>query len=359
MLAKLESEVIATIRGERKEIWTPALRFGLRLSSFFYGAAVNLRNLAYRLRIFKAIESPIRIISVGNITSGGSGKTPLTLLLAKSLAKNNRVAILSRGYRAEIQSDVPILLKGDDAGVFGDEAALLAQHLPSVSVIVGKKRSESAQVAAKLACTLAILDDGMQHRQLKRDYEIVAIDANDPFGKGKFLPAGFLRESPRALARADLIVINHAKNAEHYESVKERLLPYSKATIMGTSLSVSCVEDINSKEEICLKKKKVAMLCGIASPAAFRETLQSLEAEIVAECILRDHEAINKETLLAFAQRAKAAEASIIVCTEKDAIKIKKIRKLTSLPIVQVLIELNLRYDAKRWTTIINKEHKQ
>ena len=182
-----------------------------------YAASVQLRNILYTYGIFKARRLPCRVISVGNIVVGGTGKTPAVIAIAKHLQREGmRVAILLRGYKRRVREKVTIVSDGEKVCTSpiesGDEAYMMAKHLRNVPIIVGKCRYSAGQVALeRFKVDVLLLDDGFQHRQLERDVDILTIPTTHPFGSPeKLLPAGTLREPLTALRRADLILLTHA-----------------------------------------------------------------------------------------------------------------------------------------------------
>lgn len=257
--------------------------------SWVYGAVVGFRNKLYDWKIFKAHRVEIPVISVGNVAIGGTGKTPLTLYLAEELSKDRRVAIVSRGYRGEVEREKrPSVISAGDGPLTswkrsGDEPYLLAKKLPGVIVIAGRDRVAGARLAEEMGAEVVILDDGMQHRRLARDVEIAVDDGE----ARRLFPRGRLRESRGGLARADLVV--------------------------DPEFIAHC--------EPPLKGKSVGLFCAIGRPERFVRTVETLGAHIVAEKCLPDHDPIDAGALALYATRAKAAGAELLVCTEKDWMK--------------------------------------
>jgi tetraacyldisaccharide 4'-kinase len=220
---------LSVIKGEQKGFFPKLLCFFLWLMSGPYKMVVFFRNWMFDHGWLKSFIPPVSlVISVGNITAGGTGKTPVTLMLAEALQKESLLAILSRGYRSQAENfSSPLLLHKKrgllhPASLCGDEPYLLAENLPDSLVIVGKNRYQSSKMAARLGAEVLLLDDGMQHRGIARDFEIVVMDILDPFGSGYFLPRGLLREGASGLARADLIILNNAQDQDLYDTVRRR-----------------------------------------------------------------------------------------------------------------------------------------
>src|SRR5579872_2521109 len=252
----LESYLVTVIEGKRKaELIKPLLYL---LSALFKSGAI-LRHIAYNKGWLRSVSVPIPVISVGNIVAGGTGKTPLIYLLAKELSAFGQVAILSRGYRSKVERENGIvnLSKGEgplySAEVCGDEPHWLAEKLPEAWLWVGKNRSNAAKQAEHAGAHYVLLDDGMQYRKLKRNLEIVVMDAKDLFGKGYFLPRGYLRDCPKRLRYADLIVVNHVGDQEEWERIKKELAAFSSAPVVGMRMKLEAAQE--------LQGKKVGLFC--------------------------------------------------------------------------------------------------
>ncbi len=260
--------------------------------SWIYAALVFLRNLLYDWKLLPITKVSATVVSVGNIVAGGTGKTPFVQMLAKAFP-SRRVAILSRGY-----------------GLIADEAMLLAKDFP---VFVGKNRAKLAKKIEK-EFDLIILDDGFQHRKLFRDFDIVLTRTK----KERYLPFGFLRDSPRRLAKA--IVFQE----EELELKIKRIL------------------DLEGKEIPSIEGKEVILFCAIANPHRFRKTLEQLGAKIVHQKIFADHAKIDLSHL---------PKGPLLVCTEKDAVKLQK----TELPIVYLQMQMQIRQNLKKWEKLVEK----
>jgi tetraacyldisaccharide 4'-kinase len=318
------------------------------LFSFFaalFGFGIKLRNKAYDCGLFKVEGASLPVISIGNIAAGGTGKTPLTFLLAKELSKKNKIAILSRGYRsqlehAKISREVTLEM---DASLAGDEPLWFKRNLPDVAVYIGKNRLSSASLAAGQKREILLLDDGMQYRRLKKDVEIVLLDANDLFGKNSFLPRGYLRDDPKRLKAADLIVLTHICSEETLLKAKAALAPLTSAPVIGAGFFPS--------SEPSLEGKRVAAFCAIGKPNYFLHALAAMGCELLSTLIKQDHEPFSLEELDAF---IKKADADYLVCTEKDFIKIPAVPSL-SLPIIPVKTEIKIVYGQEHWYNLLEK----
>jgi len=350
MFSKIETYIVEVIRGQRRGFLIKPV---LRLFSFFYGAAVFLRNWAYDHRCFKIFRPPVTVISIGNIVAGGTGKTPTVMLCAQAFANKYKVAVLSRGYRSQAGKIPAIVADGRDVQLCGDEPCLLKENLTEAMVIVGRDRARSALLAKERGADLVILDDGMQHRRVARDFEVVVVDGKDPFGQGKFLPAGFLRENGKALGRADLIVVNHSEGTAE---VKEQLSSFSKAPMAATQMKIRVAFDLATSEKVHLRGQKVAAFCGIANPKRFVETLEKEGAEVVDILVCPDHKSADPAALKKFSEHCRGLGAKTLVCTEKDKVKILD-TTLACLPIAWVQAELTFVDDEsqKQWDSFVNK----
>lgn len=317
----LETHILDIIEGKKKAPLTKAL---LGVISQGYRAGVALRHFAYDW-ILPTTKLKIPVISIGNIVAGGTGKTPFVEYLAQNFAPK-KVAIATRGFRRKskktivIKEDTPV----EDCG---DEPYLLAQKLPDSIVIVDDSRAFAGYLAQIYGAEILILDDGMQHRQLHRDLEIVMMHAEDLFGKKHFLPAGLLRDSPKRLKTAHHIILTGVQNEEHFSEIQTLLAKYTSASITAMQLSV--------ENQLEFMNKKVAAFCAIANPSRFYQTLESMGCKVISSIQKPDHISFTKEELEDFSKKNKEAEC--LVCTEKDFVKIPK-DLLITLPIIPVQI---------------------
>jgi tetraacyldisaccharide 4'-kinase len=283
-------------------------------------------------------------ISVGNIICGGGGKTPIVALLAKQLDEH-RLAIIARGYRASLAKG-PLMCEGQGPKLTpkegGDEPFLLAKRFPQSLIFVGKKKIELLKEAAARGAQVALIDDGFQHYGLKRDEDIVVIPADDPFGGGHFLPRGFLRDTPRRLAEATLLIVHNARDRDSFDRLSGELRAFTKAPIVGTTLEAHCVD--HRGNELSLAKKKVAAFCGIARPQSFFSQVERSGAEIGMRLIAPDHAAIDILKLKQFAKDAYDIGCESLICTEKDWVKVDTPDQL-QLPLTTLRIEARVVYN--------------
>jgi tetraacyldisaccharide 4'-kinase len=308
------------------------LRFLLFLSSLLYAATVRIRASLYRFGIFRHHRLSRPVISVGNLTVGGTGKTPAVISLAAFFkSKGFRPAVLSRGYAGRSSSPVNVVSDGEHvlAGPeqSGDEPSMMAASLPDIPVLTGRKRFLSGMYAIdRLSADVLILDDGFQHLGLERDFEVVLLNADAPFGNGYLIPRGPLRESKQALKRADAIVLTGAEGASDNTIAWERDLqslcpdiPVLKAVYHLTGL-------IKNKKERYpvefLNDKRVLAFCGIANPGSFRRSLENAGACIDSFIVFPDHYHYSEKDIQSVCGKADAVKVEMIVTTEKDGVKL-------------------------------------
>ncbi len=337
----IEEYVLSVMEGRR---WGRSLLF---LPSLLYRSAVFLRNLGYDYQLLKTDSVPAVVVSIGNITAGGTGKTPLVGFLAKTLSQTRKVAILSRGYKSQVESTGrPFLVtETTPVEVCGDEPFWLAKEVPSAQVWVGKNRLLSAQSAIEKGAQVILLDDGMQHRSLKRDFEIVTLDGQDPFSGGRFLPFGFLRDAPQSLQRADLVVVQQSPLSQN-QAIAQKISSFTNAPILFVKTELKLPPSISS-----FKGKKIGLFCALAKPDKFMQAVRSAGGEIVATYFKPDHEPFLAEDLSAFAKRSGA---DFLVCTEKDGVKLPK--NFTCIkPLYPLRAELEIVQGSEAWQKLIGQ----
>lgn len=362
MKTNLELYLKDVVRGRRKGILAFFLKAGLLPLSWLYRIVVRIRNRLYERGWMRRYVPPVSlVISVGNIVAGGTGKTPVTLLLAGAFYERYAVAILSRGYRSKAEKlETPVVLcEGHGptlpASYCGDEPYLFAQRLPKSIVIVGGNRRKASFIAAKAGVQVILLDDGMQHRRLARDFDVVVVDVGDPFGLGYFLPRGFLREDLCSLARANLIILNHIENSEQFVHMTTQLKTYTHAPMIGTKGYVAAIRDLKGQEvSLSLEKKKVGMFCAIAHPEYFRRTLEQEGFKVENEYVVGDHESFPLKDLEQFGQLCAKQGADCLICTEKDRVKLDDDLHL-ALPVLWVQFELRIVQGQEEWQDFLQR----
>lgn len=345
----IEERLLEIFYNQEEQILKKVIFFPLTLISLFYRSVLILKIFCYRFGIFKRERLPCSVISIGNITVGGTGKTTLVQYLAKLLLeKGFKPVILSRGYKSKGYEKVKILVK--EASFFsweetGDEPYLLFKKLPEVPVISGKDRVSSGKEAIKLfSPDCLLLDDGFQYLKLKRDLDIVLIDVQCGFGNGRMLPRGPLREPLKSLERADLILLNKITDMKEVLKIEREVRRWNtKAPIFFAYYRIegilSLKDDVRHNPNF-LKGKKVTALSGIANPKYFHFLIQQGGAEIVSKLVFPDHYHYCTSDLPQIQEKSCGSE--LIITTEKDGIKLKqKIFENLPLFVLEVALEID------------------
>jgi len=297
------------------------LRGCLFILSLVYGLAVVILANFYRIRRKKL---GAKVISVGNITLGGTGKTTLVEYLCGKLSlAGNKIAVLTRGYKRD--SARP------GAQGMGDEPAMLQKKFPQVRVAVDQDRIRAAQTAIRdYACDTLILDDGLQQWKIFKDLEIVTIDAGNPFGNYLMLPAGFLREPLLALKRADIFVLTQTRFGQELEGLTAKLKRInSRALIVESRHEPLGISRLNQSHEFLdpefLKGKPVAIFSGIGNPEGFANCVSELGIKVAKPFVFADHHDYTQADILRIIQEAKESNLEAIITTQKDAVKIREL----------------------------------
>jgi len=325
-----------------------ALLLPLYLASLPYGWGVSMRTFLYSSGLLKQRRLPCPVISIGNITVGGTGKTPLVIKMARKLGeKGISIAILSRGYRRKKARD-PLVTDGERILLHpeesGDEAYLIAHRLKGIPVLVGKDRFKNGLMALqKVKIQGFLLDDGFQHLSLYRDLNILLIDSLTGFGNGYLLPRGILREPLSALRRADLFVLTKVKDKKDSLSLESKLKEiHPRVEIFHSHYEP--IEFVNPYGEIkelsFMKGKRVFAFSGIARPETFSSLLEEVGVEIKGELTFPDHHFYSPSDLERIGREARGVD--FLVTTEKDMVKLIH-SHLNSMPLVA------LRIDVKIW----------
>ena len=330
----------------------------LRLVSVFYAFGQRVRAWLYRQKIFSSRRLNCRVISIGNLTLGGTGKTPTVMMVADTLRRKGfKPAILSRGYGGQSRKSVNVVNDGKQTllspEVVGDEPVMMARRLKDIPVLTGRIRYETGEYAIEhFGADVLILDDGYQHLRLHRDVNILLCDASHPFGNGVVFPAGNLREPLSAIGRADLIFLTRCRGdnpTDRIDGCNRKRVP-----VIKTGLRVQSVIDLGSGEERgteTLQHQSVAAFCGIAHPLDFFHTLEQLSVEIANQNYFPDHHDYSTDELNAIENRAKQAGAKLIVTTEKDAVKLKG--HSFDLPVYAVRITLEILEGQEEWNRLL------
>jgi tetraacyldisaccharide 4'-kinase len=322
------------------------VRTALAPFSTLYGRALESRARLYRSGAFAAERAACPVISVGNLTFGGTGKTPFVEFLARRLRFEGRTpAIVSRGYGRRskgvvVVSDGSGPLVGPDEG--GDEPVAIARRVPGVPVIVGEHRAEAARAAQGHGADLIILDDGFQHLALERDVDLLLLDAADPFGGGELPPRGRLREPLSALARADAVVFTRIDLADPPREARAELARRNpEAPVFTARIRPAGLWDERGSAvaETRLTSRRFVAVCGIANPASFRASLAELDLPAEELLAFPDHHRYGRRDLERIRQAADRTGSAWIATTEKDAVKLEG---RTTLPVVALRLEVEM-----------------
>ena len=328
------------------------LSYALYPLSLIYGCWQNQRRTYYQRKAYKA---PCKIISIGNIVSGGSGKTPLTITLANLLQKKGlKVAVSHRGYKSAFENNPHII--ADDSGLLydvqqtGDEAYLIASSLPEVPVAVGRKRKAAIQILLQKYPDLEIiiLDDALQHYYVYRDLDIISFDASLGLGNGFVIPAGYLREPLANIPSQSIAIINH-KNEQ------QKQLPWLEKIIRKGLLVFHCFgspscfrnSDNNTFPLTYLNDKKIVLSSAIANPASFEQSVHSLGLSFMKHYAVQDHYAFQDASL---PKKLLELNPDYILCTQKDIMKLAKFELLKNR-----LLALELIYSFEQEDKFLNQ----
>ncbi|MBI3003757.1 MAG: tetraacyldisaccharide 4'-kinase [candidate division NC10 bacterium] len=314
--------------------------------------AVVTRTAAYRARLLPRIRIPCPVVSVGNLTAGGTGKTPCVIFLARHLQQHGfRPAVLLRGYGRSSGSGLLVASAGRGllvpAADAGDEASLLAEALPGIPVILGRHRVWAATVAlSSYGADLCILDDGYQHLRLSRDLDILLFDARSPFGNGALLPRGLLREPPGAAVRADLIMLTRTDQAQDPEGAAAAIRRLSAGVpvlwAVHRPVSLTYLAGGGAVPPSALAGQTVAAVSAIGSPEAFEGTLRGLGASVAAAFRFPDHYRFRPDDLERAGREGRTAGANLLVTTAKDRARGSLPSQAGGLPVAVLEIEFAL-----------------
>ena len=341
--------------------------------SLLFAGIVGLRYFLYHTGLKRRYPLGVQVISIGNVTAGGTGKTPVTEIFARTLAAEGRkVAILSRGYRRKeapwwqrmfTQVIDPPLVVSDgkhvllDSATGGDEPYMLASNLPGVAVVVDRDRVKAGRYAVKkLGCNTIILDDGFQYQKLRHSIEVVLVDATNPFGNGNMLPRGILREPVRNLKRADIIFLTKCRG-DVSEVVKEIRRYNRKAEIVECNHAPKVLKDVWSREEFPLSwlaGKTTCTLSGIASPKGFENSLRHLGAKVVWCERYADHHRYDSSEILYALNRTADMGADALVTTEKDAVRFPRF-ETSPVRCLYLRIAIEILKGGENFQEIINR----
>ena len=322
-----------------------------------YRGLLGAREWLYGRGVLKSRALPCRVVSIGNLTVGGTGKTPAVEVAVQSLtALGHRPAVVSRGYGRSTRG---VQIVADAASIrldpeeSGDEPFLLARRLPGIPVIVGSNRHDAARVAIeRFGVTAIVLDDGFQHRTLKKDLEIVMARARRPWGNGRLLPAGPLREPLDALSRADLVVATGALDLGDAREVVDAVDEHAPrvSVVTATLVPAECWEAgrMRSVQIAELAGKRLSAFAGIAAPAAFAETLRSSGVTVEDITAFADHHWYSPDDLARLDARADELSVDALITTEKDWVRLRRLR-LPRRPLYVLGVRLVVQTGEPAW----------
>lgn len=311
--------------------WGGAVRCLLHVASWIYGLGVLGRLGLYRFGLLRQTRVSARVISIGNITAGGTGKTTFVMLLVQEIRDRGlRPAVVVRGYRGRREGETVIVSDGETIHFgypeVGDEALLLARKLPGVPVLMSADRVRGCQLAIReFGTQVILLDDGFQHFRVERDLDVLLLDQENPFGYGYLLPRGLLREPVGAIRRADLIVMTGAGEPE---DVPPGLNHAGRAPLLHAVYTPTVLTNLKTGQTVTdenLRGQAAVAFSGIGKPPAFERTLQSLGIFPKHHLIFPDHHPYDDSDLTRIARCMEEVGATVALTTEKDAVRLEKL----------------------------------
>jgi len=380
-LEEFETWGTEVIFGRARGFRASMLRMFLWGLSGVFRLAVRARLKKYKTGRKEQAYLGTMVVSIGNLSVGGTGKTPVVELFARELYERGRKpAILSRGYKSKklkepqiwyrrdngeeiLEEDMPKVVSDGGAPLLevqyaGDEPWMLARNLPGVAVIVDKNRVKGGAFAVReLEVDTLILDDGLQYLDLAHSLDIVLIDQNAPFGTGQMLPRGTLREPARNLCRADYIFITKCDGRSNKELIRKIQRYNQYAEIIECSHGPRYLENLFTGEVVeldYLDKKYVAAISGIAVPESFEKILTHLGAQVEFHRVFSDHHSFNQKDIDEFMQRCVRRDIDFIVTTEKDAVRFIKPSEL-DVPVFFLRIEVEILQGKDVWERLIER----
>jgi len=370
LLDRLEQFAVDVILERRVGKRAGLLRILLRGLSFLYLAIVSLRIQLYGSNMMRPHQLGCPVVSIGNLTVGGTGKTPVVEKLARELSlRGRKVAILSRGYKSTRRripgndpSPVRVVSEGGallfDSKNAGDEPFMLAKNLRGVAVVVDKDRVECGRHAiSQLGSDLLILDDGLQYLRLHRRFDLVLIDREAPFGNEYILPRGTLREPPHHLRRATHILVTKSDGSDLSE-LHQRIRRYNRtAPIIECRHRPVELQDFSTGEQLplaSLQGLRAGSLSAIASPESFEQGLRRLGVSLELTQSFADHHRYSKRELDRFIKRCTRRGVSCILTTEKDAVRMPRLLN-QEIPIRYLRIEIEIIKGQEHWDRMIGQ----
>ena len=363
-MADFETAYLKFLHDKPHRWWDKGLFSILKGISFLFLAGWWLKKTSYRSGLLRRRRLTCPVVSVGNITTGGTGKTPVVISLARYFSQEGRrVAVLSRGYRRVRKGSSMVWVSNGekllvDADEGGDEPVLIAQNVPGAAVLVGKDRYEAGLEAMReFKPDLFILDDGYQRRfELHRDLDILIVDGINPFSTGWVLPAGLLREPLGALAEADVFILNKVNLARSPEDIRTVLQRHNpRAYVVESRYRPLVLKDFQTGKEVrpgSLDRASVGAFSGVANPLSFIRTLADFKVLIRHAYTLRDHYPYTKEKLREILKDARLRGLQYLVTTQKDEVKLPRGME-PDIPILVLEIKWEVTGGKSQWDTVL------
>ena len=331
--------------------WPNALLLPL---SLIYAVVIQIRNWLYDIGILPRSAMPCKVISIGNLTVGGTGKTPTVAMMAEEMFRHKHsVCVVSRGYKRTTKGTL-LVSNGSDvlagADECGDEPFLLAISLPGIPIIVDENRVRGAHFAINtFNPNVILLDDAFQHRRIRRNVDVVLVDASAGFGNNWLLPAGPLREPLRSLKRAHVILFTRVEKNLKLSALKDIIAKHCSAPICAANHDPVVIQDLEGREvDIqAIKGRKVFAFCGIGRPASFYSLLKQLGAEIKGVRTFKDHHTYTAEDKKILVKSAKKYGAEMLITTEKDRVRLSP--EYFSIPLWTLKIKMVLQFGAEEF----------
>ncbi len=333
----------------------------LKPLSSLYEKIAGFKNYLYDNKYFYSVELPIPVLSLGNLTVGGTGKTPLTdFCLRYYQNRNVEVAVVSRSYRAQVSGIAEVDVERKNAAAyFGDEPVLLAERNPQAHFFVGPRKFKTALYALKkINPSLLIIDDGFQHRQLARDVDIVILDATEPLENYECLPIGRARESWSSLSRASIFVVTKVNLVEPsvLEALYERLRKFN-IDIVPMSYEITELRCFKIGNKINIrdgKDQRVLLISGIARPKSFEKNIEAISLQVADHMIFNDHHAYSLVDVDNIIQNWRKSGSPDIVTTEKDFVKLKALWPI-DIPLWYAPLEVRIQSQEEKFYEILDQ----
>lgn len=346
---------LSVLSGQKKGLLVTLTKSALSILTYPYSAVLKTRNVFYENHFIKSIKLPVKVFSVGNITTGGTGKTPLVEFMAKTLHQSGRkVAILSRGYGGNNLSQ-------KENSHVNDETLALRENLQEVLILSGKDRVRNGEKAVRdHGVDCIILDDGFQHFKLKRDLDIVVIDSLNPFGGEHLIPRGSLREPLKNLRRADIFIISHCDQSceKTINSIYKKLNQLNAHAPVCESIHkpvhIENITDGSILKTDWLKGKRIYGLSAIGNPESFTSTLKWLGANLIKHRVFSDHHDYTQTEIDHVISDALSLDTEAIVVTQKDMVKLRNLN-IKDAKFLSVKIELVITKGIDLYNEIIDE----